>query len=294
MINFLKFKKLYYVISLFFLIPGFISLLKFGLAPGIDFSGGSLYEIEASAGKDLSEEGVKNLLTEVDTFDGVSLSTFQKSGENRYILRFSVITEEQKNVLKQKLIENFGEIVEVRFETIGPTVGRELIIKTIVAIVLASLAIVAFIAFVFHEGLYGISAVLAMFHDTLIVLGVFSLLGHFYQVEVDVLFVAAVLTILSFSVHDTIVVFDRIRENLKRNPHSDFDTVANEAITETMVRSLNNSLTIVFMLLALFFLGGTTIRWFVFALLVGTIAGTYSSTFTAIPLLSTLQRFKKG
>jgi preprotein translocase subunit SecF len=143
----------------------------------------------------------------------------------------------------------------------------------------------AYVAWQFKEKKFGVCAILAMFHDTLILLGSFSLLGHFLKVEVDTLFVTAVLTILSFSVHDTVVVYDRIRESMKVHPDVPFDKLVNKAITETLARSLNNSLTIIFMLVALLLLGGTTIRWFVAALLIGTVAGTYSSTFTAAPLL---------
>ena len=136
-----------------------------------------------------------------------------------------------------------------------------------------------------------------MFHDTFIVLGVFSLLGHFANIEVDTLFVTALLTTLSFSVHDTIVVYDRIRESLKRHPKAAFEDIVNLSVAETLGRSVNNSLTIIFMLVALFLLGGVTTRWFVLALLIGTISGTYSSTFTAAPLLvvweNWLQRRKK-
>ena len=140
---------------------------------------------------------------------------------------------------------------------------------------------------------FGVSAILAMLHDTIILLGTFALLGHFVAVEVDILFVTAMLTILSFSVHDTIVVYDRIRETSKRSSGLPMIDIANRAVTETMVRSLNNSLTIIFMLVALFLMGGVTIKWFVFALLVGTITGTYSSPFVAVPLVVTWEELRK-
>jgi preprotein translocase subunit SecF len=149
------------------------------------------------------------------------------------------------------------------------------------------------VAYAFRNVKYGVSAVLALIHDLLVVCGIFSILGHFRGVEVDTLFVTAVLTTMSFSVHDTIVVFDRIRETIRRNPKIHFETLADMALTETMGRSLNNSLTIVFMLLALLLLGGTTIKWFVFALLVGTITGTYSSPFVATPILVIWQKLEE-
>ena len=294
MIDFLKYKKMYYGFSLLFLIPGVFSLLRFGLLPSIDFTGGSLYEVSVASGSLLSQDEVAKTISETEDLKEVSLSSLQASGEHRFLLKLSPMSDGERVNLKETLSAKYGELEEIRSETVGPTVGRELIIKTLLAVVIPSVAIVLYIAWVFHAGLYGLAAVLAMFHDTLILLGIFSLLGHFIGMEVDALFVAAVLTILSFSVHDTIVVFDRIRENLKKFPHLGFDAIANQAITDTLVRSLNNSLTIIFMLLTLTFLGGTSIRWFVMALLVGTISGTYSSTFTAIPLLSTLQKRKKG
>jgi len=177
-------------------------------------------------------------------------------------------------------------VSEARFETVGATLGAELVRNTITGIAIAAFLILTYIAWRFKDRMYGVCAVLAMLHDMLILLGVFSILGHFFDVEVDALFVTAVLTILSFSVHDTIVVYDRIRESIRKYPKEDFIMLVNRAVSETLVRSLNNSLTIIFMLLALLLLGGESIRWFVFALLIGTLAGTYSSTFTAAPLVA--------
>lgn len=178
-----------------------------------------------------------------------------------------------------------GSIEELRFETVGPTLGRELIRKTIFAIILAAGSILVYVAFRFSEWKYGVCAILALMHDTVIVLGVFSLLGYFYGVEVDTLFVTAVLIALAFSIHDTIVLYDRIRETLASKTKLSFVQVVNKSVAETLSRSVNNSVTTVFMLLALVLLGGETIRWFVFALLVSIISGTYSSPFVAAPLL---------
>ena len=194
------------------------------------------------------------------------------------------LSEEKEN-LQAAIGDKWGEITELRYETVGPLLGQELLTKTVVGIVLAAGFIMVYVAWRFKDKRYGICAILAMFHDTFIVLGIFSLLGHFAGVEVDTLFVTAVLTVLSFSVHDTVVVYDRIRELTKQFPRDPFEDVVNRAVADTVTRSVNNSLTIIFMLLALLLLGGETIKWFVVALLVGTIAGTYSSTFTAAPLL---------
>jgi preprotein translocase subunit SecF len=181
-----------------------------------------------------------------------------------------------------------SSLEELRFETVGPVLGKELIRKTMIASLIAVIGILLYVAWAFKSVMYGLSAVIALFHDVLVVTGIFSLLGHFYGVEVDMLFVTALLTTMSFSVHDTIVVFDRIRESLK-SEKLPFNVILNKALTETMARSLNNSMTIIFMLFSLVLLGGATIRWFVVALLIGTISGTYSSPFVATPLLFALK-----
>ena len=185
-----------------------------------------------------------------------------------------------------------GEVTELRFETVGPTIGPELVKKTIYAISFASLGILLWVAIQFKSIKFGVSAILAMFHDSFILIGSFSLLGYFFSVETDFLFVTALLTTLSFSVHDTIVVFDRIRESQKTSG-DEFLDLGNRAISETMVRSLNNSFTIIFMLVALVLLGGTTIKWFAVALFIGTVLGTYSSPFVAVPLLVTWDELVK-
>lgn len=170
------------------------------------------------------------------------------------------------------------------YEYVGPTIGQETIKKTYISIALATLAILTYISFTFKNLKFGVCAILAMLHDTLILLGSFCLLGHLFQFQTDLLSVTAVLMTLSFSVHDTIVVFDRIRE-LNKNSQTDSKSSINQAITDTIIRSLNNSLTIIFMLLALLLMGANSVKNFILALLIGTLIGTYSSTFTAAPLL---------
>ena len=167
-----------------------------------------------------------------------------------------------------------------------PQSDRILVKKTFYAMIISAVLILLWVAIQFKSFKFGVSAVLAMFHDSLVLIGSFALLGHFFGAEVDFLFVTAALTILSFSVHDTIVVYDRIRESQKKVGGRLYD-LANKAVTETMVRSLNNSFTIIFMLVALLLLGGETIKWFAAALLIGTISGTYSSPFVAVPILVT-------
>jgi len=281
MINFMKYKKIYFAISGVILIPGIISLLVFGLKPSIDFTGGALLELQFEE----DGEGLTRLAGQTLSENGVEFSSVQETGENVLLFKMKPINEEEKNEIKDKLVEKFGEIEEIRFETVGPTLGRELLTKTLIAVALATIFILAYIAYQFKNKMYGVCAVLAMFHDTLILLGIFSILGKLFGIEVDTLFVTAVLTTLSFSVHDTVVTYDSIRDAVKKNPKAKFSELINMAINQTLIRNLNNSLTIIFMLVALVLLGGPTIRYFIVALLIGTIAGTYSSTFIATPLL---------
>ncbi len=280
MIDFMRLKKLYFVVSGVILVPGIISLLAFGLKPSIDFTGGALLEIK-------SEQAIDTSQLEFE------FSSVQETGENTLLFKMKQISEEEKNGIKNKLAESFGEIEEIRFETVGPTLGRELLTKTLFAVVLAAGFILAYVAYQFKDKMYGVCAILAMFHDTLILLGSFSILGKLFGVEVDTLFVTAVLTTLSFSVHDTVVTYDSIRNAAKQNPKASLSELINLAINRTLIRNLNNSLTIIFMLLALVLLGGSTIRWFVVALLIGTLAGTYSSTFIATPLLLVWKKLVK-
>ncbi len=284
MIHFMKLKWLYFLISAAVIVPGLISLIFFGLRPSIDFTGGTLWEIEVDRSQlAVGAEEIK----EVFEKEGLPAEV-QSSGENRFLIRTVPLDSAQRSLFSQRLEEPTGKFTEVRFETLGPRLGSELLRKAATAVALAVLMIFAYIAYRFRNPIFGISAILAVFHDTLVLLGVFSLLGYFFGTEVDTLFVTAVLTTLSFSVHDTIVVFDRIRE-IRHRVDLSLEEAVDQAVGETLVRSLNNSLTIIFMLVALLVLGGITLRYFVLALLVGTIAGTYSSTFNAAPLLLVLQ-----
>ncbi len=286
----MRFKWLYFLLSGIVLIPGIVSLFLFGLKPSIDFTGGALLEFKFENARNLSASAIDEVVKE----KGFEVFSVQKSGENDYLLRMQPITKDDVSSLKTSLADKFLAIPEeIRFETVGPILGKELLIKTIIAVVLAAGFILAYVAWVFKNFKFGVCAILAMFHDSFLLLGTFSLFGRFLGVEIDTLFVTAMLTILSFSVHDTVVVYDRIRESQKRFPQIAFEDLANKAVTETLSRSLNNSLTIIFMLLALFLLGGETIKWFVVALLIGTISGTYSSTFTAVPLLVVWEKIER-
>jgi len=263
---------LYFLISLTVIIPGIYSLLQFGLKPGIDFTGGSIIVWDLIA----SEDDLKSYAQE----SNIIIRDIDSQGTI-----WTITTDPVSKIDYQTFKSKFPETQELTFDTVGPALGAELLQKTLSAIILASTLILLYIAYRFRSIKFGVSAILAMLHDSLVLLGIFSILGYYFGVEVDTLFVTALLTILSFSVHDTIVVYDRIRELKKKHGYLDFEEIVNRAVVETMGRSINNSLTIIFMLLAMYLLGGETTKWFIFALLVGTISGTYSSTFTAAPLL---------
>lgn len=281
--NFMKWRWLYFTISLAVIIPGLISLFMFGLKPSIDFTGGSLLEVKFNVIETEQELKTSHLR---EVLQGIyELNTAQQSGANQLILRGKHLSNQQKNQILAKLEAEYQEVEEVRFESVGPSLGSELLVKTLVGVGIASVLIMFYVWSQFHQFKFGVSAVLAMFHDSLILLGTFSLLGHFFGVEVDMLFVTALLTTLSFSVHDTIVVFDRVRELRSQHSQQSWSSLINTAIIETLARSINNSVTIIIMLASLALLGGNTIRWFSVALLLGAITGTYSSTFTAAPLL---------
>lgn len=277
--NIMKFRNLFFAISLFVLIPSIYSLIVFGFNPSIDFVGGSVYEVLIPDSEITSEE-IKEIVGSVYEVRNVS-----ETEEGRFIIEGVDIPNETKLAVTTLIEEKFSTVNELRFESVGPTLSKELLNKTLTALILVAGIITIYVWKQFNELKYGVSAILAMFHDSLVLLGSFSLLGHFYGIQVDVLFVTALLTTLSFSVHDTIVVYDRIRELRKKHSGMDYTTLVNTAVTETLSRSINNSVTIIVMLAALSLLGGVTIRWFAVALLIGAITGTYSSTFTAAPLL---------
>jgi len=257
--DWMKYRLLYFLISAVIISFGIFGLIKWGLILSIDFTGGVVAEYKLEDG---------------------SIET----------LKFKELSEDKKIEIRSKYKEK--NAIELRFEDVGPSIGPELIKKTVYAIIIAGICLLFWIAVQFKSIKFGISAILAMIHDSFILLSAYSIFGHFWGAEVDFLFVTAVLTVLSFSVHDTIVVYDRIREKQKKEG-GNLSDIANNALTETMTRSLNNSFTIIFMLLSLSLIGGEIIRWFSIALLVGTISGTYSSPFVAVPILVTWDKLQK-
>ena len=294
----MRLKYLFFGISLLVIVPGIFALARYGLRLSIDFSGGSLLEIQNS--RIQSDQDVTDVKTIFKSQD-VEVASWQKTGNGTYIIRTKPIDNAGKEKVMAMVRSQYGPTVEERFETVGPVIGRELTQKAIQAVAVASIAIVIYIAMAFRKipapyssWKFGVAAVVALLHDVLVVVGIFAILGHFYHVEIDSLFVTALLTIIGFSVHDTIVVFDRIRENLNRTAGKiAFAQVVSDSIWQTLGRSLSTTLTVLFMLLALILFGGETIRWFIIALFIGIFSGTYSSIFNAAPLLVVWEEYKR-
>lgn len=283
-------KNWYFLISALVIIPGLVSIFLFGLKFSIDFTGGSLLEVKIESPKEkITEEKLQSIVSK----QNIEASSVQSSGDKTYLFRLKTITKDQSNAIQKKIAgETKAKVTEARFETVGPTIGKELTQKAILSVIIVSLAIVVYIAWAFRQvpkptssWQFGITAVVALLHDVLIVIGLFSIFGHLYGAEVDSLFITALLTVMGFSVHDTIVVFDRIRENLRRMSGAPFATVVNESILQTLGRSLSTSMTVLFTLFALLLFSTGSIRWFIVALFTGVISGTYSSIFNAAPLL---------
>ena len=282
----MKLRPFFLVISTILLGSSLFSVITWKFKPSIDFAGGSIWEVSLPG-------FVEDKTKEVFTKNNLELKEAISMGGDNYSLKFIDINPEQKGNLDKTIKEVYPEFKELKFETIGATLGKELLQKTIAAIILSSLFLFLFIGRRFHDFSFGISAILAMLHDTFILIGSFSLLGHFFGAELDSLFVTALLTTLSSSVHDTVVTFDRIRELKTQSYQKDWVSLANQAVTETLTRSINNSMTIIFMLLSLVLLGGSTTRWFATALLIGVICGTYSSIGVAIPLVIFFKKHSK-
>jgi len=284
--NIMRFRPFFFALSTFMILVSVYSIARWQFQPSIDFVGGSVYEFKLPNVTDKSklEAIFKNQNIEIKS---ISVS------DNTYLVKFKDVTSDEKAQLEQEIIALDPDYQELRFETLGPSLGQELLKKTFFAIFLSSIALLIFIGSRFSDVSFGISAVLAMLHDAFILVGSFSLLGHFFGAELDSLFVTALLTTLSSSVHDTVVTFNRIRELKRDNYKMNWVDMANLAVTQTLVRSTNNSMTIIFMLFALVVLGGESTRWFATALLIGVVCGTYSSTGVAIPLVLFIKNRQK-
>jgi preprotein translocase subunit SecF len=289
-------RKIFFILSSLLILVSILALIFWGLNFGIEFTGGSLMEGKFKQDRPSNDE-IKNVLNSLELGDIV----VQPTGESNIILRMKDIDE----VTHQKVISalnSLSELEELRFESIGPVIGQELRTKAIYAMIIALIVILIFIALAFRKVSfivksykYGLLAIVALFHDILIVVGIFAVLGRFLNVEIGVPFVAALLATLGYSVNDSIVVFDRIRENLLISQGREtFKELVGKSLKQTVVRSVNTSLTTLLVLLAVLFFGGSTIQYFVLALVIGVLAGTYSSLFIASPLLISWEARKRG
>lgn len=289
-----KRKRIWFTLSIALFAIAAAALIYYRLPLGIDFQGGA--QIEVSLEKQIEEGELREKISQYPGARGVIVT---KTGENSFIIRMLPITDAEHQEINKKLQEDFGTVTEKQYQLVGPSVSQDLTRKAIIAVVLAAIMIIIYLAYSFRGVSYpvsswrfGVIAVIALLHDLLITIGVFAVLAHFFHFEVDASFITALLTVMGFSVHDTIVVFDRVRENLIRGRDGayDFEQVADESLAQTLNRSLATSLTVIFTLTALVVLGGESIRAFVVTLLVGITVGAYSSIFTATPLLVVWQQ----
>jgi preprotein translocase subunit SecF len=295
-----KYRKLFYTISAILVLGSLVSFFVYGLKPGIDFTGGTLIEV-SYAGTRPEQSVISAALAKIDPAASVRVGTSQK-GEQEFIVRMKEVNQAEKAAVMSALSLNEAAPITVKtFDSIGPVLGAEALRKSVVSVILVILGIVLYITFAFRKvsepvqsWKYGLVAIVALVHDVIIPTGVFSVLGHFKGYEVDTLFVTALLVILGFSVHDTIVVFDRVRENLRHaSAKKPFGEIVGESVSQTFTRSINTSLTTLIALTVLYFVGGSTTEHFSLALIIGIFVGTYSSIFIGSTLLVTIETWRK-
>jgi preprotein translocase subunit SecF len=297
MFDFVKNRRFFYLLSAAFLVPGIISLLlPGGLNPGIDFTSGTIMTIQFDNPVDAGQ--LRDAFSQL----GHAEAIIQQSGENGFVVRTRPLAQAQqadtgdvgsseRQQIEQTLTADFGSMQILDLEQVSPLIAEQIVRLAILAVGAASVGILGYLWWAFnkvsHPIRYGTTAIVALLHDALIVLGIFSILGRLFpaQIELESTFIVAVLTVIGFSVHDTIVVFDRVRENFIRRSGEPFEDVVNHSLAQTLTRSLNTSLTVILTLVVLMLFGGVTIRTFVLALLIGITTGTYSSIFVASMLL---------
>jgi len=306
-----KNRKIFYSISGLLVLASLASLLVWGLEIGIDFKGGSVIEVrylETKPDTEMIRENMSQLAGEIDLGSYV----LQSVGETDYSIKSRLVSDKERQMIENAFSNNGAISTETKkVNSIGPLIGKEAAQKALISIILVILCIVLFITFAFRKvstpisgqkrpvqsWKYGLMAILALAHDIIIPVGVFSILGHFYSYEVDTLFVTALLVILGFSIHDTIVVYDRIRENIgdsnKKNDKKSFEMIVGESVKQTIMRSINTSFTTALALVVLYFLGPEATNHFALTLILGVIIGTYSSIFIASALLVTIEKWQK-
>lgn len=295
-----KHRKIFFSISIILITLSIVSVFVFGLKPGIDFTGGSVLEVEYTTERPLQSE-VELALGQLNFGDIL----VRETGDMGYIIKTKVIDDSTKEEIKTILgFENKFSLEEKRFNTVGSTLGNELKTRTAAAMVVVILAIITFIAYTFRHVSkpvsswgYGLVAIIALVHDVIITIGFFAVLGYLYGTELNTLFITALLVILGYSINDTIIVLDRVRENLRNQDDNQrvhkFEETVGRSLSETFTRSINTSFTTILALLALFLLGGESTKDFALALVVGIIAGSYSSIFIAAPLLVVFKNRQK-
>jgi preprotein translocase subunit SecF len=289
-------KKIFLAVSGILVLASLLAIVFFGLRLGIDFKGGAITEIAYTQERpslDVLNPGLSNL--------GLGNISIQPAGDLGYLIKSKDLTDvEHSNLLEALSLGGSFSLKETNFNSIGPSVGKELARKAIFSIVLVILVIICFIAFTFRKvskpvssWKYGLISIIALLHDIIIPVGVFAVLSHFTSAQVDSLFVVALLTILGLSLSDTIVIFDRVRENLKNNPNNDFEKNVGLSLSQSITRSLNTSITTLIVLFALFIFGPDSTKYFSLMLILGMFFGTYSSIFLASPLLVIANNLQK-
>lgn len=295
MYNILAKRKYFYIFSGMLMLLSIIALSVWGLKYGLDFTGGTLMEVQ-------NVQAQSSELKSVLAGAGIDNAVITPTGNNSVLIRYANADDEKNQEILNKLKEKYPDIQNTRLDYIGPSISSELKSKAVWALMVAVIGIALYIAYAFRKvsrpvesWKYGIGAIIALVHDVLITVGIFAVLGHFFGVEIDSSFIAALLTILGFSVHDTIVVYDRTRENLLKSGSGEkFDETVNRSLNETMARSINTSLTVLVTLLAIFVFGGASIKNFTLALLIGITFGTYSSIFVASALIVDWWKWEKS
>jgi preprotein translocase subunit SecF len=278
-----------FFVSMGLTVIAIILVATFGLRFGIDFKGGSVMQIVFNDNRPSTDDLAKTLSV-IPNVSNVSISPFASKGD---LVRLNSVTEQTHQDILKAVTAKYGKVTENSFDSIGPTIGNELKQKSIVSIIILLLAVTIYLAIVFRKlskvlssWAVGMAAIVALIHDVLIPTGVFAVLGHYYGIEITGVFVAAALTILGYSVSDSVVVFDRVRENVLRfGSKEDFGTLVHKSVMQTLVRSINTTLATLLTVLAVYFFGGESIKYFSLALIIGIFSGAYSSIFVAAPIL---------
>ena len=286
MLNIIRRRYWYFGISLLVMIPGILAVTMWGVPLAIDFTGGSKLEIKIEGDINLSTSRIANVLND----NGFSDNVVQIADNAVVIIRTKTMNDVSKGLVITALEDELGLAVELlSFENVGPVIGREVAGRAVQAVAIAAMGILAYITYAFrgvkNSFRYGLCAIAALLHDATIVIGLTAIFGKYFDWEVDALFLTALLTVIGFSVHDSIVVFDRIRENLNRYRRADYEAVVNLSVVQTLDRSINTQLTALFTLFALALFGGDSIFHFVVTMMIGLFSGTYSSLFNAAPIL---------